>query len=170
MSVLVIDVGTSSVRAAVVRPDATVEHAHAQRTPPDSPAGGLVEFDARALADVAVDLARRALADGGPVQAVGIANQRASTVVWDRATGEPVGPAIGWQDLRTVMDCLALQGRGVRTSPNASATKLVHLLDAHDPSRSRDLCFGTVDTWLAWVLSEGALHVTDVTTPARPGC
>lgn len=169
MSVLVIDVGTSSVRAAVVRPDATVEHVHVRQTPPSTPASGLVELDARALADHAVEVARRALADAGPVEAVGIANQRASTVVWDRATGEPVGPAIGWQDLRTVVDCLTLQGSGLRMSPNASATKLAHLLDAHDPDRRRDLCFGTVDTWLAWVLSEGSAHVTDPTNAAATG-
>lgn len=169
MSVLVIDVGTSSIRSAVVRPDGTVEHVHVRRTSLHAPQLGHVEFDAAALAADAVDLARLALADSGPVQAVGIANQRASTVVWDRATGEPVGPAIGWQDLRTVGACLAFQERGLRLSPNASATKLSYLLDAHDQDRSRDLCFGTVDTWIAWVLSRGAAHVTDATNAGATG-
>src|SRR4051812_24427749 len=161
MSILVIDVGTSSVRASVVRPNASVEAVHQEAALPSTPAPGLVELDAAHIAEVALACAHRALADAGPVDAVGIANQRASTIVWDRATGVPVGPGLGWQDLRTVGTCLVLQADGIRLAPNASATKLAQLLDDHDPDRTRDLCFGTVDTWLAWQLSEGALHVTD---------
>ncbi len=162
MSILVVDIGTSSVRAAVVRPDATIAVEHRQATLPDSPMAGLVEFDARVLAEAALDCARRALADAGPVDAVGIANQRGSTIVWDPATGEPVGPGLGWQDLRTVGDCLVLQAQGIRLAPNESATKVAHLLDLADPDRTRDLRFGTVDTWIAWHLTEGAAHVTDL--------
>jgi glycerol kinase len=175
-SVLVVDVGTSGVRASVVRPDASVTHAHYAPVLPDSPAPGLVEFDAARMADAVMEVAQAALADGGPVDAVGIANQRASTIVWDRATGEPVAPGIGWQDLRTVGTCLVLQGEGIRLAPNASATKLMAILDAVDPDRARaaagELCFGTVDTWVAWTLSggassgAGALHVTDATNAA----
>ena len=77
---------------------------------------------------------------------VGIADQRATTVVWDRESGEPVGPAISWQDLRTVVTCLMLREQGVLARPNESATKLAFLLDLADPDRSRDLCFGTMDT------------------------
>jgi glycerol kinase len=162
--ILVVDVGTSSVRAAVVRPDGSVHHVHAQATLPDSPAPGLVEFDARALAAAALDCARATLADeGGPVDAVGIANQRGSTVVWDRATGEPVGPGLGWQDLRTIASCFALKAEGLRVPPNLSATKIEHLLDEHDPDRTRDLCVGTVDSWMLWCLSDGAVHATDAT-------
>ena len=91
-SVLVVDVGTSGVRAAIVRPDATVEHVHYAPVLPDTPAPGLVEFDAAAMADAVLAVARAALADGGPVDGVGIANQRASTIVWDRATGGAAGP------------------------------------------------------------------------------
>ncbi|HET9732783.1 MAG TPA: FGGY family carbohydrate kinase [Acidimicrobiales bacterium] len=163
MTVLVIDVGTSSVRASIMAPDSSVAHVHAVPVPPRSPAPGLVEFDADEIAAAALSAARRALADGGPVEAVGVANQRASTVVWDRSTGRPVGPGIGWQDLRTVGTCLVLQGEGLRTTPNASSTKLAALLDQFDGDRSRDLCFGTVDTWMAWVLTEGRVHVTDAT-------
>ncbi|MGH9073649.1 MAG: FGGY family carbohydrate kinase, partial [Acidimicrobiales bacterium] len=123
----------------------------------------------RRLAQAALEVAGAALAAGGPVQGVGIANQRATTIVWDRASGEPVGPGIGWQDLRTVGMCLALAGDGVRVAPNASATKLAVLLDLADPDRSRDLCFGTVDTWLAWTLSEGSVHVTDATNAGVTG-
>src|SRR5690606_5656656 len=109
--VLVIDVGTSGIRAAVVGDDGSVTHEQYRRALPTSPMAGLVEFDPAAMATTALDLAARVLNDaGGHVDAVGIASQRASTIVWDRSTGEPVGPGIGWQDLRTVGDCLVLQG------------------------------------------------------------
>lgn len=169
MSILVIDIGTSGVRAAVVRPDATVEHVHHRAVLPSTPAPGLVEFDAAVLADAALDVARRSLVEGGPVEAVGIANQRASTVIWDRATGVPVAPAQGWQDLRTVGACLTLRAEGLRFAPNMSATKVLDILDNVDPDRRRDLCFGTVDTWMAWVLSEGDLHVTDASNAGTTG-
>jgi glycerol kinase len=168
-SILVIDVGTSGVRGAVVRPDATVTAVHHRHVLPSSPAPGLVEFDVMALADAALSVALAALEEGGPVAAVGVSNQRASTIVWDRATGEPVGPGLGWQDLRTVGACLVWQSQGLRFAPNESATKLAHLLDEADPDRTRDLCFGTVDTWIAWHLSGGELHVTDLSNAAVTG-
>ena len=167
--VLVVDVGTSGVRASVVRPDASVTAVHYRRALPSSPSPGLVEFDPLALTEAALGVARAALAEGGPVAAVGIANQRASTIVWDRATGEPVGPGLGWQDLRTVGDCLVWQGEGLHFAPNESATKAAHLLDSADPERRRDLCVGTVDSWLAWQLSGGELHVTDLSNAAVTG-
>src|SRR3954468_7229015 len=150
MKLLVVDVGTSGVRAAVVSPESGVGPNHYREVLPTSPAPGLVEFDAAALATAVLEVAKAALAEGGPVDAVGIANQRASTIVWDRATGEPVGPGLGWQDLRTVFDCLELAGKGIRVAPNAVATKAAHLLEAADPDRVRDLCIGTVDSWVAW--------------------
>jgi len=173
VSILVVDVGTSGVRGAVVRPDATVEHIHHVPVLPDTPFAGLVEFDGSAIAAAVAEVAARSLADGGPVAAVGIANQRASTLVWDRATGQPVGPGLGWQDLRTVGTCLELQAQGIRIAPNASATKLAAVLDAADPDRSRaergELAFGTIDTWVAWILSEGELHVTDASNAGVTG-
>ncbi|MEY2435647.1 MAG: glycerol kinase [Acidimicrobiaceae bacterium] len=168
-SILVIDVGTSALRAAVVRPDASITNVHWRQLLPDTPFPGLVEFDAAVMAAAVLDCARAALADGGPVGAVGITNQRASTIVWERATGKPVGPALGWQDLRTVGTCLALREQGMHVAPNASATKLAHLLDEHDADRSRDLCFGTVDTWVAWTLSQGEAHITDLSNAAVSG-
>ncbi len=151
--VLVVDVGTSGVRAAIVRPDSVVEHTHHRAVLPDSPAPGLVEFDAALMAEAVLAVANQAAHDGGPVGAVGIANQRASTIVWERATGRPLAPGIGWQDLRTVGTCLALQAEGIRLAPNASATKVMSILDAVDADRKRaaagELCFGTVDTWVA---------------------
>ncbi|QGG95595.1 FGGY family carbohydrate kinase [Actinomarinicola tropica] len=169
MSVLVIDVGTSGVRAAVVAPSGAVTVERRRSLLPDTPFPGLVEFDAAEMADVSIDLARGVLAEAGPVEAVGIANQRASTVVWDPATGRPVAPAIGWQDLRTVGECLALQADGFRLAPNHSATKLAAILDAVDPDRTQGLLFGTVDSWLAWVLTGGAAHVTDITNASVTG-
>jgi glycerol kinase len=175
-SILVVDVGTSGVRASIVRRDATVEHEHRIPLLPDSPAPGLVEFDAARMANAVLEVARASLEDGGPVAGVGIANQRASSIVWERATGRPVAPGIGWQDLRTVGTCLVLQADGIRIAPNASATKVMAILDEVDPERSRaeqgELCFGTVDSWVAWTLSGGAaaggdaLHVTDATNAA----
>jgi len=168
--VLVVDVGTSSVRAAVVRADGAFVASYDRELLPDSPADGLVQFDATVLGNTCVDLARAALAADGPVDAVGISDQRGSTVVWDRATGVPVGPGLGWQDLRTIGACLALRADGVRVGPNQSATKVQWLLDQlDDRSRAADLCFGTVDTWVAWTLSDGAVHVTDATNAAITG-
>jgi glycerol kinase len=170
MAILVIDAGTSGVRAAIVAPDASIHHEVHRVTLPDSPMPGLVEFDATAYVRAAIECARETLErygdEHGPVRAVGISNQRASTVVWDRATGVPVAPALGWQDLRTVGDCLVLNAEGHRLAPNLSATKVSHLLDLHDPDRTRDLCFGTLDSWLVWNLTEGAHHVADQSNAA----
>ena len=168
-ALLVVDVGTSGVRSAIVSPDGSVGRVHHEAVLPSSPAPGLVEVDAARIADVVRTTAAAALGEVGSVAGVGIANQRATTLVWDRRTGEPVGPALGWQDLRTVGTCLMLQADGFRFPPNASATKLAAILDEVDPGRERaaeELCFGTIDSWCAWVLSDGALHVTDPTNAA----
>lgn len=169
--ILVIDVGTTGLRAALVRPDSTVASVEHRPFPPQTPFPGLVEFDATELARLVLEAAGAVLRRHGnpPLAGVGIANQRASTIVWDRATGRPVGPGIGWQDLRTVGECItAAAEHGLRLAPNQSATKLAWLLQqaGRDPA---GLCFGTVDSWLAWTLSEGALHVTDHTNAAITG-
>jgi glycerol kinase len=161
VKILVLDIGTSSVRASVLRDDVSVEFEVAQELLPDSPADGLVEFDAGALATCTHTLAEAAITAVGTVDGIGICNQRASTVVWDRATGEPVGPALGWQDLRTIGACLALRGEGLQLAPNQSATKLQWLVEQYDAAHARDLCFGTVDAWVAWTLSDGQIFVTD---------
>ena len=176
-SVLVVDAGTSGVRASVVRPDASVTHARRVALAPEPPAPGLVELDARRLADVVLELAAAVLGDAGPVAGVGVTNQRATTVVWDRRSGEPVAPAIGWQDLRTVGTCLGRQAEGIRLAPNMSATKLAAILDAVDPERRRadELCFGTLESWICWTLAGGpagpggGLHVTDASNVAVTG-
>ncbi len=152
-----------------MRPDGTVEHTRRRPTPPEVPFPGLVELDADGLAAAALDVAAGSLAAGGPVQAVGIANQRASAIAWDARSGRALGPGLGWQDLRTAGTCLELQGEGLRLSPNESATKYARLLDDHDPHRSEHTRLGTVDSWVAWHLSRGALHVTDRSNAAVTG-
>ena len=120
------------------------------------------------IADV-LEVAHAALAAAGPVKAVGVTAQRASTIVWDRATGEPIGPGLGWQDLRTVVECItAKAAHGIALAPNQSATKIGWLLD-NCGGRDRDVCFGTVDTWIAWHLTGGTAHVTDHTNAAVTG-
>ena len=169
-AILVVDVGTSGVRAAVVDADGDVAHVTYREVLPETPMQGFVQFDASAMAAAVREVAAETIGQyGGPVTAVGIANQRASTIVWDRATGEPVGPGVGWQDLRTVGMCMSLQAQGFRVAPNVSATKLAFLLDMADPQRERDLCFGTVDTWVAWVLSGGGVHATDASNAGVTG-
>ena len=171
MSVLVIDIGTTGVRAAVMHGDGSLDDVQYRRVPPSTPFPGLVEFDATELARVAIELAEAALAGhGGPVSSLGITTQRASTVVWDRATGEPVAPGLGWQDLRTVIACITAKAEhGLALAPNQSATKVAAILDQVDPARVRDLCFGTVDTWMSWVLTRGEVHVTDRSNAAVTG-
>ncbi len=166
--VLVVDVGTSSVRSSVVTAEGDVRDVVQVPLRPTSPAPGLVELDANALADAVRTTASEVLAVAGGVDGVGITNQRATTIVWSAATGEPVGPGIGWQDLRTVLDCLTLQHEGLRLAPNQSATKLRWLAGASGLAPEQ-LCFGTVDTWVAHVLSAGRLHVTDATNAAVTG-
>lgn len=178
-AVLVVDVGSTSARAGIVRPDGTVEGARQSPLVTRSPSPGLAEVDAAQLADTVVELATSVLAAAGPVAGVGIATQRATALVWDRRTGVPLGPAIGWQDLRTVLTCLSLQAEGIRLAPNMSATKIAALLDAADADRRRadsgELCAGTVDSWVAWTLAGGphgaggGLHVTDATNAAVTG-
>lgn len=169
--ILVIDVGTTSLRAALVDDTLRITDIEVRRTPPSIPFPGLVEFDPGELAATALDAANAVLARAGsPVDAVGIAAQRASTVIWDRTTGEPLGPGLGWQDLRTVTECIAARSdHGLALAPNQSATKLGWLLANVPEAADRELCFGTVDSWLAWTLTDGAAHVTDHTNAAVTG-
>jgi glycerol kinase len=160
VSALAIDVGTTSIRTAIVGADGDVTHEHRQRLGLTTPNPGEVELDAVEIARLALELATRTLDDAGGADVVGITNQRATTIVFDPVTGAPVGPALGWQDLRTVIDCLVLQGDGLRLAPNQSATKVRWLVN-HSGRASKDLRFATIETWLAWNLSNGTLHVSD---------
>lgn len=171
--ILVIDVGTTGLRAAIVDEAAHITHREYRPFAPDSPFPGMVEFDATTMAELVVDAATAALAAVGDetVAAVGIAAQRATTIMWERATGVPVGPALGWQDLRTIGECLTARAEhGLALAPNQTATKVQWLMaHAAGDRPAADLCVGTVDTWVAWVLTGGAAHVTDHTNAAVTG-
>jgi glycerol kinase len=130
---------------------------------------GLVELDGAALGKAVMEAARSTLDEVGQVAGVGVTNQRGTTIVWDAGTGAPIGPALSWQDLRTAGTCLELQAEGLRLAPNESATKLAWLLDTYDPARSRDLRFGTLDTWVTWLLTDGRAHITDPSNAAVTG-
>ncbi|MBP1804371.1 glycerol kinase GlpK [Rubellimicrobium aerolatum] len=181
--ILAIDQGTTSSRALLfdggLRPIAVAQ----EEFPQLFPHPGWVEHDPEAIWSTTLSTARRAL-DGvrpGDVAALGITNQRETTLVWDRATGRPIHNAIVWQDRRTGPLCedLAAEGwaetvaeaTGLLLDPYFSATKLAWLLDtvegARDAARAGRLLFGTVDSFLIWRLTEGRCHLTDATNAAR---
>jgi glycerol kinase len=170
VNTLVIDVGTSGLRAAIVRDSGEVVNLRYEEFAPSSPAGGLVEFDARAMYDAVRRVSLASMASD-TVDAIGITNQRSSTVVWSASTGEPLAPAIGWQDLRTVGECIMAKiEHGFAFAPNQSATKLSWILKNMTPGHPvDDIRFGTVETWLAWNLTRGAQHVTDNSNAAVTG-
>ena len=168
MRALTIDVGSSSVRTALVSETGAVTHVHQRRLTITSPQPGEVELDATEIGRVVLELADRTLADGGACDAVGITNQRATTLVFDPVTSRPLGPTLGWQDLRTVLDCLVLQGEGLRLAPNQSATKAKWLVD-HATRDAGSIRFATIETWVTWLLTEGASHVTDRSNAAITG-
>ena len=169
MSHLVIDVGTSNMRSLLVHPDGSTGHENRAPIPAVNPFMGAVEFDPTELAATVIGLANATLRSGGPVTSVGITTQRASTIVWDRATGVPVANGIGWQDLRTAGMCLMAGAMGKSIAPNQSATKAQFLVDSHDAARERDLCFGTVDSWIIWTLTNGREHVIEASNAAVTG-
>ena len=164
-NILVIDVGTTGLRAAIVDDSLTVRAYEYRACPPTSPAPGLAEFDGAAMAQGLLDAARAVISQvDAPIDAVGITNQRASVLLWDRATGAPLGPGLGWQDLRTVGDCIMAKiEHGWTLAPNQSATKAGWLLANTPDLAGRDVCIGTIDSWVAWTLTEGAIHVSDQT-------
>ncbi len=182
--ILVIDEGTTSTRAMLFDQELRNVALAREEVPLAFPRAGWVEQDAEQLWQATRRVCEKAIAEAGGVgaiAAIGIANQRETTVLWDRGTSVPVAPAIVWQDRRTAALCERLRGEGhealvrdltgLLLDPYFSATKLVWMLD-HDASlRARaargELAFGTVDSWLVWRLSAGAAHVTDVTNASR---
>ncbi len=157
---LAIDVGTTILRTGIVDTSGDLTHVHQHALSVVTPNPGEVELDAQEIARLTLELARRTIADGGECDVVGITNQRATTIVFDPLTGESVGPALGWQDLRTVIDCLVLQGEGLRLAPNQSATKAQWLV-RESGRAAKDLRFATIETWVAWHLTGGVAHVSD---------
>ena len=182
---LAIDQGTTSTRAILFREDLTVATISQREFTQHFPASGWVEHDPEDLWSTTLETCREAMAKGGAIAtdiaAIGITNQRETTVVWDRATGKPIAPAIVWQDRRTADVCRALRDAGHSTvvaaktglviDPYFSGTKVAWLLDHVEGARAKaergDLAFGTVDTFLLWRLTGGRVHATDATNASR---
>jgi glycerol kinase len=186
MSYLVaLDQGTTSSRAIVFDGQCEVTAVAQQEFAQKFPQPGQVEHDPREIWQSQLQVMGRALQQAAvpddEVAGVGITNQRETTIVWDRHSGEPVYPAIVWQDRRTANRCNRLkesghesmirQKTGLLIDPYFSATKLQWILDHVDGVRDRaeagELAFGTVDTWLVWNLTGGRVHVTDLSNASR---
>jgi glycerol kinase len=184
-TVLALDQGTTSSRAIVFDARGAIRAVAQKEFRQIFPRPGWVEHDAeeiwRSQLACARAVLRRAKVRPERLAAIGITNQRETTVVWDRRSGKPVHNAIVWQDRRTTEGCEKLKKAGLEKTiqaktglvldPYFSATKLAWILDRVPGLRSRagrgELAFGTVDTWLAWKLSGGRLHVTDPSNASR---
>jgi len=183
--ILAIDQGTTSSRAILFRPDTSIAAQAQQEFPQHFPASGWVEHEADDLWHSTIATCRKAMEEAGAkasdIAAIGITNQRETTVVWDRKTGKAIYRAIVWQDRRTAELCAKLKAEGheplatARTGlildPYFSGTKIGWILDHVPGARARaergELAFGTVDSWLLWHLTGGAVHATDATNAAR---
>ena len=166
--ILAIDQGTTGTTCLVVDDDLNVVRRGYAELPQHYPRPGWVEHDAEEIWATVLAASEQAGLDG--VDALAIANQRETTVLWDRRTGRPVAPAIVWQDRRTADRCRALDPESIRArtglvpDPYFSATKLEWLLRERP---AEGLAFGTVDSWLVWNLTQGGVHVTDATNASR---
>src|SRR5512132_3272578 len=184
-AVLALDQGTTSSRAIVFDRAGAVMASVQQEFRQIYPRPGWVEHDPeeiwRTQRDVAAEALRRAGIGVSDVAALGIANQRETTVLWERSTGTPVAPAIVWQDRRTASRCDALRQAGHEAlfarktglvlDAYFSGTKLEWLLDNVPGARERaergELAFGTIDSWLVWKLTNGARHIIDSSNASR---
>jgi glycerol kinase len=183
--ILAIDQGTTSSRAMLFAKDFSVAGVAQEEFPQHFPDSGWVEHDAEDIWRTTLATAREALAKAGvgasDVVAIGISNQRETTLVWERATGKAIHHAIVWQDRRTADACRTLREggheaivaarTGLRIDPYFSATKIAWILDHVPGARQRaergELAFGTVDSFLLWRLTGGRVHATDATNAAR---
>ncbi len=183
--ILALDQGTTSSRAMLFDRAGQIKASAQAEFRQIFPKPGWVEHDAREIWDSQYAVAAAVLKDNGvaaaDVEAIGITNQRETTVLWDRKTGEPVANAIVWQDRRTAAQCDELRARGLANKIQKktglmldayfSGTKLQWLLDNVPGARARalrgELAFGTVDSWLIWKLTGGRLHVTDASNASR---
>src|SRR5262245_16534780 len=183
--ILALDQGTTSSRAIVFDREGGIRAVAQKEFTQVFPQAGWVEHDPREIwasqIGVAVEALGRARARPADVAAVGITNQRETTIVWDRASGEPIHNAIVWQDRRTADYCERLKAdgaggliqekTGLLIDAYFSASKIRWLLDNVPGARARadagQLAFGTVDSWLVWKLTDGACHVTDVSNASR---
>jgi glycerol kinase len=182
-NILSVDQGTTSSRAILFSPAGkllkTAQKEHRQHYPQD----GWVEHDAREIWAATLAVIREVLAhtNVAHVGAIGITNQRETTVVWDRKTGEPIYHAIVWQDRRTAATCARLREQGLESKfaaktgllldPYFSGTKLAwildHVPDARERAKKGELAFGTIDSWLIYCLTGGRIHATDATNASR---
>ncbi len=185
LCIVALDQGTTSSRAIVFDPESRILAVAQREFAQHFPRPAWVEHDAEEIWTTQAAVAEEALARAGmaatDVAAVGIANQRETTVLWERASGRPLAPAIVWQDRRTAQACQRLRDAGLapwiaaRTGlvpdPYFSATKLAWLLDELPGARERaaagELCFGTIDSWLAFRLTGGRVHATDASNASR---
>lgn len=183
--VLAIDQGTTSSRAMLFRPDTSIAAVSQREFPQHFPADGEVEHEPEDLWATTIETCRAALRSAGAtakdIVAIGITNQRETTLLWDRATGRPVHRAIVWQDRRTTDICARLKANGhekiftaktgLLLDPYFSGTKVRWLLDharrAAELAAREHLAFGTVDTYLLWRLTGGKVHATDATNASR---
>jgi glycerol kinase len=183
--VLALDQGTTSSRAILFDEAGAICAVAQKEFQQFYPQAGWVEHDPTEILTSQMSCAVEALGKVGArprdVAAIGITNQRETVIVWERATGKPIHPAIVWQDRRTAAQCKALEEGGAGESissktglvvdPYFSATKLDWILDNVAGARARaekgELAFGTVDSWLVWHLTSGQKHVTDVTNASR---
>lgn len=183
--ILALDQGTTSSRAIVFGQDGAIRALAQSEFTQNFPQPGWVEHDPGEIWSTQAAVAAEALAQAGltaaDIAAIGITNQRETTLVWDRATGAPVCNAIVWQDRRTAPQCDRLKAQGLEPVFVAktglvidsyfSGTKLAWILDNVPGARARaeagKLAFGTVDSWLIWKLSAGAVHLTDPTNASR---
>ena len=183
--VLALDQGTTGSTALVFDETARVRGSGDREIAQHYPASGHVEHDPEEIFATTVAVAREAMAAAHviarDIAAIGITNQRETTVVWERATGRPIHPAVVWQSRASAAICDGLRARGLerlvreRTGlvidPYFSATKIRWILDrvpgAQKRAEAGELLFGTVDTWLVWKLTHGATHVTDVSNASR---
>ncbi|WP_341222560.1 glycerol kinase GlpK [Loktanella salsilacus] len=181
--ILAIDQGTTSSRAIIFDADMAPIASAQEEFDQHFPQSGWVEHDPSDLWASTAATCRAAIEKAGlgvdAITAIGITNQRETTLVWDRATGQPIHNAIVWQDRRTADTCrdlaehadLVTAKTGLLLDPYFSATKVKWILDHVDGARERakagELAFGTVDSWLIWKLTAGAVHATDATNACR---
>ncbi|MDO6557868.1 MAG: glycerol kinase GlpK [Paraglaciecola chathamensis] len=183
--ILAIDQGTTSTRAIIFAPDSSIIAVAQQEFAQHYPNDGWVEHDPEDIWSSTVVVCRQAISEaiakGARIAAIGVTNQRETTVVWDRNTGQAIYNAIVWQDRRTAQTCREMQDKGLfdvvnsRTGllldPYFSASKVAWILDNVDGAREKaeagDLAFGTIDSFLIWRLTDGQMHATDVTNASR---
>lgn len=181
--ILVIDEGTSSTRAALYSKDLSRGDFSQESVALVSPSPNLVEQDGEAIWQHSLDVAKRACGGGIKPSAIGLTNQRETTLIWERATGRPVHAALVWQDRRGATLGARMKADGGETEltkrtglladPYFSAFKLnwmlKHIAGVREASLRGELAFGTVDTWLIWNLTGGAVHATDASNASRTG-